>query len=194
AAPSRLVKRPVDSKTTSTPRSFHASCAGSRSDSTLNSSPSTEMMSPPFDSTFAWRFPSTESYFSRCASVAALVRSLTATKSIFLSPSAARMMLRPMRPNPLMPTLTAILTPPRQTHHSKRYTLIVPYVSRLQCVDARGFHPGVAVLHLSGDQVQEVLRQPSRAAGVSAHLLQSGRRGIDLDSCGFSRGSAHGAR
>ena len=41
AASSRLVKSPVDSKTTSTPRSFHGSCAGSRSDSTLNSSPST---------------------------------------------------------------------------------------------------------------------------------------------------------
>ena len=49
------------------------------------------------------RLPSTESYFSRCASVAALVRSLTATKSMFLSPSAARMMFRPIRPNPLMP-------------------------------------------------------------------------------------------
>jgi hypothetical protein len=27
---------------------------------------------------------------------------------MFVSPSAARMMLRPMRPKPLMPTLTAI--------------------------------------------------------------------------------------
>ena len=35
AASSRLVNRPVDSKTTSTPRSFHGSCAGSFSDSTL---------------------------------------------------------------------------------------------------------------------------------------------------------------
>jgi len=38
--------------------------------------------------------PSTESYFSRCASVLAFVRSLTATKSISLSPSAARRMFR----------------------------------------------------------------------------------------------------
>ena len=107
AASSRLVNSPVDSKTTSTPRSLHGSCAGSRSDSTLNSSPSTEMLSP-VASTFDFRLPSTESYLSRWASVFALVRSLTATKSMFLSPSAARMMLRPIRPNPLMPTLTAI--------------------------------------------------------------------------------------
>ena len=40
--------------------------------------------------------------------MAALVRSFTATKSISLLPSAARMMLRPIRPNPLMPTFTAI--------------------------------------------------------------------------------------
>ena len=45
AASSRLVNSPVDSNTTSTPRSFHGSCAGSRSDSTLNSSPSTAMLS-----------------------------------------------------------------------------------------------------------------------------------------------------
>ena len=45
----------------------------------------------------------TESYFSRWASVAAFVRSLTATKSMSLCFIAARMMLRPMRPNPLMP-------------------------------------------------------------------------------------------
>ena len=46
AASSRSVKRPVDSNTTSTPRSFHGSCAGSCIDSTWNSSPSTVMLSP----------------------------------------------------------------------------------------------------------------------------------------------------
>ncbi len=107
AAPSRAVKMPVDSNTTCTPRSFHGSCAGSFTDRTLNSSPSTEMPSA-VAVTAASRFPSTESYFSRCASVLALVRSLTATKSMSVLPSAARMMLRPMRPNPLIPTRTAI--------------------------------------------------------------------------------------
>ncbi len=58
--------------------------------------------------TSACRLPSTESYFSRCASVFELVRSLTATKSTSFCPIAARMMLRPMRPNPLIPTFTAI--------------------------------------------------------------------------------------
>ena len=86
---------------------LHASVEAG-SDSTLNASPSTVIPSPAA-STFACRLPSTESYFSKCASVAALVRSFTATKSISLSLSAARMMLRPMRPNPLMPTRTFIL-------------------------------------------------------------------------------------
>src|SRR3954469_3535995 len=115
AAESRSVKRPVDSKTTSTPRSFHGSCAGSRIDSTLNSSPSTAMLSCRA-STCACRLPSTESYLSKCASVLALVRSLIATKSMFLSPSAARMMFRPIRPNPLIPTLTGM--PPSRTNIS----------------------------------------------------------------------------
>src|ERR1041385_7553583 len=53
--------------------------------------------------------PRTESYLRRCARVFALVRSLTATKSMFLSPIAARMMLRPIRPNPFIPTLTGIV-------------------------------------------------------------------------------------
>ena len=43
---SRLVKRPVDSNTTSTPSDFHGSCAGSLTDSTWNSSPSTVIRSP----------------------------------------------------------------------------------------------------------------------------------------------------
>src|SRR6185369_11907565 len=78
---------------------------------TLNASPSTAIVSS-FASTLACRLPSTESYFSRCASVLALVRSLTATKSMFLSPRAARMMLRPIRPKPLMPTRTGIVPAP----------------------------------------------------------------------------------
>ncbi len=49
-----------------------------------------------------------ESYLSRWASVAGLVRSLTATNSISGLPSEARNTLRPMRPKPLMPTFTAI--------------------------------------------------------------------------------------
>ena len=40
--------------------------------------------------------------------VSVVVRSFTETMSILRSPMAARMMLRPMRPNPLIPTLMAI--------------------------------------------------------------------------------------
>src|SRR5215831_2957261 len=103
------------------------------------------------------------------------------------------MMLRPIRPNPLMPTLTAILSPPRQTQHSKRYTLIVPYVSPLQCVDAGGFRAGLSVFRVSGDSLQEVRRQPARTARLSADLLQRRRRGVDLDSRRLGRRGADGA-
>ena len=108
AAASRLVKMPVDSNTTSTPSAFHGSCAGSFSESTWNSSPSTVIRSPLAEMS-ALRLPRIESYLSRWASVSALVRSLTATMSIESSSIAARMMFRPIRPNPLIPTLTAIL-------------------------------------------------------------------------------------
>src|ERR1700729_2886822 len=52
-----------------------------------------------------------ESYFSRYARVLESVMSFTATNSIAESPSAARRMFRPIRPKPLMPTLTGILPP-----------------------------------------------------------------------------------
>ncbi len=45
AAASRLVKIPVDSITTSTPRSFHGNVAGSRTANPLNGLPSTTMSS-----------------------------------------------------------------------------------------------------------------------------------------------------
>ena len=129
AAPSRSVNLPVHSNTTSTPRSFHGSAAGSLLAKTLKLSPSTVMVSPlPLMS--ALRFPSTESYFSRCARVLASVRSLTATKSMSSSASAARMMLRPIRPNPLIPTLTAMALllaasrVPVQSAHAQTYDCI----------------------------------------------------------------------
>src|SRR5439155_12239185 len=114
---------------------FHGSSAGSRFDSTLNSSPSTEIVSS-FASTRACRLPSTESYLSRCASVCAFVRSLTATKSMFLSPSAARMMFRPIRPNPLIPTLTAIDVLQTNVSFYNSWS----HVHRLQPADALRLH------------------------------------------------------
>src|SRR5450432_638645 len=55
--------------------------------------------------------PSTESYFRRWASVLVSVRSLTATNSTSLRCKPARTTFRPIRPKPLMPTLTAIVSP-----------------------------------------------------------------------------------
>src|SRR5216684_346459 len=182
AASSRFVNRPVDSNTTSTPRSFQGSCAGSRIDKTLKASPSTEIPSPD-TSTFACKLPSTESYLSKCASVAALVRSFTATKSMFASPSAARMMLRPMRPKPLMPTLTFIDAPSNEAvdkHSILMNALAEGQTGRLYCELANSLKGTVlktdvlplqpphadrlcgrlAVLPVSGGALQEVRRQP----------------------------------
>ena len=66
AAASRLVKIPVDSITTSTPRSFHGSCAGSRTARPLKPLPSTTMSSSVADTSYGSR-PRIESYFNRCA-------------------------------------------------------------------------------------------------------------------------------
>src|SRR4051812_20607976 len=110
AAASRLVNSPVDSTTTSTPRSFHGSSAGSRTASPLKPLPSTTISSSVEDTEYGRR-PRIESYLSRCASVALSVMSLTATISISVLPacfcaSTARQKLRPIRPNPLTPTRT----------------------------------------------------------------------------------------
>src|SRR3954466_1012123 len=64
AASARLVKKPVDSITTSTPRSPHGSAPGSRSLSTLTSLPLTISESPETD-TSPGNGPKTESYLSR---------------------------------------------------------------------------------------------------------------------------------
>jgi hypothetical protein len=107
-APSRLVKKPVDSSTTSTPRSPHGRFFGSRSESTLNSSPAAVIVPSPAETPPSSR-PSTESYSSRCAIVFASPRSLIATTSMSAPCfSLARKKFRPIRPNPLIPTLTAM--------------------------------------------------------------------------------------
>src|SRR5579875_3933369 len=100
------VNRPVDSITTSTPRSRHGSRAGSRSARIWIFLSPARMTSPDTD-TPAGSVPSTVSYFSRCAMVAMSPRSFAATISKPRSPAAAltaRQKLRPMRPNPLIPT------------------------------------------------------------------------------------------
>ena len=109
---SRSVNNPVDSTTTCAPSSFHGSSAGSRTARTRSSSPST-VMPPSYVPTSPSNRPSTESYFSRCASVAASVTSFTATKSQSISSClAARKKFLPILPKPLMPTFTPMVPPP----------------------------------------------------------------------------------
>src|SRR5256885_3622607 len=101
---SASVHRPVDSITTSAPRSPHGSLAGSRSTSTLKVWPPT-LISSALAFTSCGSRPRMLSYLSRWASTELSVRSLTAT-SWMSAPrsSAARKKLRPIRPKPLMPT------------------------------------------------------------------------------------------
>src|SRR5579884_3144566 len=103
-AASRVVKNPVDSRTTSTPRSDQGSAPGSRSASTFSSDPAA-LITPSPSSTSLPSGPSTESYFRRCAIVAASPRSLIATMSNPASRSrCARKKFLPIRPKPLIPT------------------------------------------------------------------------------------------
>jgi hypothetical protein len=102
------VKMPVDSTMICAPVEVQSSLAGSLSAKTLIDLPSTVIESAEEEISF-FRLPRIESYLSRCASVAGLVRSLTATISMSGLPSAARKTLRPMRPKPLIPTFTAIV-------------------------------------------------------------------------------------
>ena len=105
------VKKPVDSTTTSTPRSPHLRLAGSRSAKAVMVWSPTLIEVSSLD-TSASRRPRIVSYLSRCASEALSVRSLTPTISMS-APDArtARKKLRPMRPKPLIPTrtVTAVL-------------------------------------------------------------------------------------
>src|SRR5215203_904950 len=111
AALSRSVNRPVASSTTSTPSSFHGSSAGSLTLRIRIVFPET-LIASPSAVTSSGHTPCTESYCSRCASVAASVTSLAATNSMSaFRLSAARTTSRPMRPNPLMPTRTAMNPP-----------------------------------------------------------------------------------
>ena len=111
-APARSVKNPVDSSTTSTPRSPHGRLAGSRSENIFISSPPA-LMTPSPSSTSPAKGPRTESYFRRCAMVFASPRSFSATISTS-APSCccARKKLRPIRPKPLIPTRVAMLLSP----------------------------------------------------------------------------------
>src|SRR4051794_39940256 len=126
AAASRFVKKPVDSSTTSTPRSLHGRSAGSRSSKTLISLPSTMRLSPR-TSTEPWYGPRIESYLNRWASVALSVMSFTATHSMSVSfARPARSTFRPIRPNPLIPTRTGMCSVPSAVSIQERGQATAP--------------------------------------------------------------------
>src|SRR6476659_8649029 len=134
-----VVNRPVDSITTSTPRSRHGSWAGSRSARILIDLSPTRMVLPDTDTSSA-RVPSTVSYLSRCAMVAMSPRSFAATISMPRSPSAAlaaRQKLRPIRPKPLIPTrivtVLNLLVDPRDRQRLRDYRTQPPKVTLRRC-------------------------------------------------------------
>ena len=89
------------------------SSAGSRSAKILIVFPPTVMVSS-VKVTGSPRRPRIESYFKRCAKVALSVRSLIPTISIFeVGASAALKKFLPIRPNPLIPTLTTMTPLPK---------------------------------------------------------------------------------
>src|SRR5919202_2186602 len=171
AASSRLVNRPVDSITTSTPRSPHGNWAGSFSASTLTSRPSTTS-APSRTSTVPGNGPNTESYLSRWPSVAASVMSLTATISTSASDScAARNTLRPMRPKPLMPTRTGMSSGPFLVSSGPR---------RRRLAGATRRHPvNVAVRDL--DEVLVAIAEVRREPLGDHHRAVAAARAADRD-------------
>ncbi len=110
AALSREVKMPVHSIATSTPRALCGNSAGFLIAVTLIVWPPVLIVSPS-TTTSAGKRPCTLSKRRRCAFVSTGPRSLIATTSMSLRPDStmARRTLRPMRPKPLIATLTAIV-------------------------------------------------------------------------------------
>src|ERR1700690_468319 len=116
---STSVNKPVDSITRSTPSAFHGSSAGDLALTTLMSLPLTMRMSSSglsaadfFDPTSPLNRPWREWFLSRYARLSAGTMSPTATTSMSLPTkpcsTSARNTRRPMRPNPLIATFTAI--------------------------------------------------------------------------------------
>ena len=127
--------------TTSTPSSAHGRSAGSRSAVNLISCPPT-LMKPSPASTVSRRVPRVESCFKRCAMVFESPMSFAAT--ISKSPSfwsCARRKLRPILPNPLMPTLI--------------FAMVLPFV----------FVRFVSTSSLARVVCGEVRRRPHRGGG-----------------------------
>ena len=106
-APGLLMNTPVPSMTKSTPISPHGSLVGSRFETTRMDLPSTLMCSSSTSLTSAGNVPKMVSYLSRWLACLTPPESFSATISRleFSRPCQQRRKLRPIRPNPLIPTL-----------------------------------------------------------------------------------------
>ena len=110
AAFSRVVIRPVLSTTTSIPSSRQGNCSGCGSINMVTGEEPTIMVSCSTE-TGRGRCPWTESRASNRARASGSPRSLTAaTSTSWGDLSAARRKARPVRPNPLIATLTAMMS------------------------------------------------------------------------------------
>ena len=118
AALSRVVSRPVLSTTTSMPSSRQGNCSGCGSINMVTGEEPTIMVSCSTE-TGRGKGPWTESRASKRASASGSPRSFTAaTSTSWGDLRAARRKARPVRPNPLIATLTAMLASPlSQGHH-----------------------------------------------------------------------------
>ncbi|KAF7016805.1 hypothetical protein CFC21_030333 [Triticum aestivum] len=108
-APARSTKTPVPSMTRSMPISPHGRLEGLRSDTTLITLPSTEMALSPTGLTSASKMPSVESYLRRwdaCFTPPVSLMAITSSGELSPRPCQHRRKLRPMRPNPLIATLS----------------------------------------------------------------------------------------
>src|SRR6476469_5312826 len=169
AALSRAVKMPVHSSAMSTPSSFQGSFEGARSAETLIL-PLPRSSESPSTVTSLGKRPCTESKRSRWALVSTGPRSFTATTSMSLRPDStmARRMLRPMRPNPLIATLTVMSESSSQIMRAQHLV-----------GDGLGRDSEVPVEVLVGRARAETLHADEEAVGADERVPAEAHRRLD---------------
>src|SRR5690606_24618319 len=168
---SRAVKRPVHSSAISTPSSFQGSFAGSRSARTLIG-PRPRSIEDLVVLILPGKGPCTLSYFSRRALASTDPRSLIATTSISLRPDSAmaRSTRRPIRPNPLIATRTAIFLSPERELGLFREARLCRSHCRLggnveMLVEFRGRRGGAEARHADEGAIKADIAVPAVAYG-----------------------------
>src|SRR4051812_1205302 len=162
---------PVHSIAMSTPSSLWGSSAGFLTAVTLIFWPSTRIESPSTLTSLGKR-PCTESKRRRWAFVSTGPRSFTATTSMSLRPDStmARRMLRPMRPNPLIATLTVMSESSSQIMRAQHLV-----------GDGLGRDPEVPVEVLVGCARAETLHADEDAVGADHGVPAEAHRRLDRD-------------